>query len=103
MKSSGKAWLLGLVMTAGAVLAPAIASAGVSVGIEVAPPPIRVEPIPDPRPGYVWASGYWAWRDHAHVWIPGRWVGVRRGYHWVPDHWVQRGTYWHHVHGHWAR
>jgi WXXGXW repeat (2 copies) len=103
MKASRKALLLGLMMAAGAVSAPTIASAGVSIDIDVAPPPVRVEVVPAPRVGYVWAPGYWEWRDHAHVWVGGRYIAERRGYHWVPDHWDQRGPHWHHEAGHWER
>ena len=103
MKASRKALLLGLMMAAGAVTAPTLASAGVVVDIDVAPPPIRVEPVPPPRVGYVWAPGFWEWRGHEHVWVGGRWVGERHGYHWVPDRWEQRGPHWHHERGHWER
>jgi len=88
MKASRKALLLGLMLAAGA---------------GAAPPPIRVEPMPPPRVGYVWAPGFWEWRGHEHVWVAGRWVGERRGYHWIPDRWEQRGPHWHHERGHWER
>jgi hypothetical protein len=103
MKVSRKALLLGLVMGASAIAAPTIASAGISIDIDVAPPPVRVETVPDPRGGYVWASGFWEWRDGAHVWVPGHYIRERHGYHWVPDHWDQRGPHWHHERGHWER
>ena len=103
MKSSHKALLLGLVMAAGAAAAPTIASAGVVVDIDVAPPPVRVETIPDPRVGFVWAPGFWEWREGQHVWIPGHYMRERHGYHWVADHWDQRGPHWHHERGHWER
>ncbi len=103
MNASGKALLLGLMMAASASVAPTVASAGISVDIDVAPPPLRVETVPGPRLGYVWAPGYWEWRDRAHVWVPGRYIHERRGQHWVPDHWEQRGPHWHHERGHWER
>ena len=103
MKESRKALVLGFMMAAGAVAAPTIASAGVAIDIDVAPPPVRVEAVPPARVGYVWAPGYWEWRDRAHVWVPGRWMGERRGYHWVPDRWEPRGPHWHHERGHWER
>jgi phosphate-selective porin len=43
MKASRKALLLGLCMAASAITAPTIASAGVAIDIDVAPPPVRVE------------------------------------------------------------
>jgi hypothetical protein len=103
MNASRKAWLLGLMMAAGAVGAPTIASAGVGIDIEIAPPPVRVETVPGPRVGYFWAPGYWEWRDRAHVWVPGRYIRERHGYHWVGDRWDQRGPRWHHERGHWER
>ena len=103
MKGSSKALLLGFMMAAGAVAAPTIASAGIAIDIDVAPPPVRVETVPGPRVGYIWAPGYWEWRDHAHVWVPGRYLHERHGYHWVPARWDQRGPRWHHEPGHWER
>ncbi len=103
MNKSHRALLLGLCMAAGAVTAPALTFAGVVVDIDVAPPPVRVEAVPAPRAGFVWAPGYWEWRGGQHVWVGGRWIAERRGYHWVPDAWEQRGPHWHHVVGHWER
>lgn len=103
MNASRKALLAGLMMAAGAIAAPTMASAGVSIDIAVAPPPVRVEAVPAPRVGYVWAPGYWAWRHQAHVWVPGRYLRARRGYHWVPARWEARGPRWHNVPGHWER
>jgi hypothetical protein len=103
MKASHKALLLGLCIAAGGITAPVIASAGVAIDIDIAPPPLRVETMPPPRAGFVWAPGYWDYRGRNHVWVRGRWVRERRGYHWVPDRWNQRGPHWHHERGHWER
>lgn len=103
MQVSRKALLLGLVMAVGTVAGPTIASAAIDIDIDVAPPPVRVETVPPPRVGYVWAPGFWEWRGREHVWVPGHFVHERRGYHWVPDHWVQIGPHWHHERGHWER
>jgi len=103
MKASHRAFLLGLFMSAGAIAAPTIAAAAVFIDIDIAPPPVRIEMVPQPRVGYVWAPGYWEWSGHEHVWVGGRWIGERRGYHWVPDRWEQRGPHWHHEVGHWER
>ena len=74
------------------------------VEIQVAPPAPRVEVVPAPRVGYVWAPGYWRWNGHRHVWIRGSWLRERRGWHWEPDAWV-RGPNgrWHLVRGRWVR
>jgi hypothetical protein len=87
--------------------APAYAAVNFSFGVEVAPPPPQVEVVPAPRPGYIWAPGYWNWEGGRHVWVDGRWVGERRGYAYVPDHWVEyndgHGRHWHREPGHWDR
>jgi hypothetical protein len=103
MKGTTKALLMSLCIGGSVIVAPTLASAGVGIDIEIAPPAPRVEVVPAPRVGYVWAPGYWEYRERAHVWVPGRWVRERRGYHWVPDRWDQRGPRWHHERGHWER
>ncbi len=103
MKGTTTTLLMTLCLAGGAVVAPTVASAGVGIDINIAPPAPRVEVLPPPRAGYVWAPGYWEYRDGAHVWVGGRWVGERRGYRWVPDRWEQHGPRWHHERGHWER
>jgi hypothetical protein len=68
----------------------------VSVGVEIGnpPPQPRVEMMPAPRAGYVWAPGYWAWDGRHHIWVEGRWVQERPGYAYVPARWEQRGERW---------
>jgi hypothetical protein len=82
--------------------APA-ATAGVAFDIDVAPPAPRVMLVPPPRPGFVWAPGYWNWTGRAHAWHEGYWVPERHGYHWAPDRWVSRGRHYHFRRGHWER
>ncbi|MBI4190293.1 MAG: YXWGXW repeat-containing protein [Betaproteobacteria bacterium] len=53
--------LLCPVIALGATAVPAEAQVNFSIGVEIGPPPARVEIIPAPRPGFVWAPGYWAW------------------------------------------
>jgi hypothetical protein len=104
MKGSRKALLLGFMMAAGAVAAPTIASAGVILDINVAPPPVQVETVPPPPAvGMIWAPGFWEWRGNQHVWVGGHYMHGRPGYHWVGDRWSQHGANWHHEVGHWAR
>jgi YXWGXW repeat-containing protein len=103
MKASRRALLLGLCIAASAITVPTIASAGVAIDIDVAPPPVRVETVPAPRAGYFWSPGFWEWRGREHVWVPGSMMRERHGYHWVPAHWDQRGPRWHHEPGHWER
>ena len=99
MKTSLPVLIAGLYIAAASSVSPG----AVSIDIDVAPPAPRVEVVPAMRAGYVWAPGYWEWRDSAHVWIPGRWIGERHGFHWVPDRWDQAGGHWHHFPGHWER
>jgi hypothetical protein len=77
------------------------AFAGINVEIGVAPPPPQVEVVPDPRPGYVWAPGYWSWRHEHHVWVAGHWIHERRGHVWIADRWEPRGEHYVFVPGHW--
>jgi hypothetical protein len=85
----------------GASMAPGISSARAFVDIDVAPPAARVEVVPGPRAGYVWAPGYWNWEGHRHVWVGGRWMHERHGHHWVNENWEQRDGHWHFEKGHW--
>jgi hypothetical protein len=84
---------------------PAFARVNLNFGIEIAPPAPQVEVMPEPRPGYVWAPGYWVWEGGRHAWVPGRWMGERRGCFWVPERWVEyrgpRGPHWHFEPGFW--
>jgi WXXGXW repeat (2 copies) len=86
----------------GAIAVPIVSEARVVI-VETAPPPVRVEVVPAPRVGYVWAPGYWNWNGHRHVWVGGRWVGERRGYHWEPHAWEEREGRWHFREGGWRR
>jgi hypothetical protein len=103
MKVWRRSLLTTLLISAGAIAAPAISSAAVVIDVDVAPPAQRVEVVPAARPGFVWAPGYWAWRGHTHVWVRGHWIRERAGFHWVPDAWVQAGPHWHYAPGHWER
>ena len=98
--------LIGLLVSAGALLAPVASHADsrVSVGITVGPPtpPVVMQPVA-PAPGYVWAPGYYGWNGYQYIWVSGRWIAPRPGYVWVADRWEQRGPHWQHMHGYWAR
>jgi hypothetical protein len=79
------------------------APARAEIYIGIAPPEPRVEVVPAPRRGYVWAPGYWAWRGRHHVWMDGHWVRARAGYRWDPDRWYNDGGRWRYMRGHWVR
>lgn len=72
----------------------AIAEVSVSVNIGTAPPPLRYEPMPSPRSGYVWAPGYWNWNGHTHVWSDGHWERERSGYVYKSPEWHQHNGQW---------
>ena len=41
-----------------------LAQAATVIYANVEPPALRVETVPAPRVGYVWAPGYWGWHHH---------------------------------------
>ena len=45
-----------------AVMVPTTAQAQPAIVIQTPPPPPRVERVPPPRRGYVWAPGHYEWR-----------------------------------------
>ncbi len=59
-----------------------------------APPQPAEESMPAPREGYVWAPGYWDWRENRHAWAKGHWVKARPGYRYVGPRWVQDQGRW---------
>jgi hypothetical protein len=101
-----KRWIAGL-FAAAVLSAPTYAAVNFSFGIEIMPPPPRVEVMPAQRPGFIWGPGYWAWEHGQHVWIEGRWIQARPGQFWVPERWVEyrgpRGSHYHFEPGHWER
>jgi hypothetical protein len=74
-------------VVAPAILTPAAAQVDFSINIATAPPPPRYEVVPAPRPGYVWAPGYWHWDGHRHNWMAGHWETQRVGYRYVQPRW----------------
>src|SRR4051812_46021072 len=75
-------------MTATGVWTPVAAQIDVRINLApLAPPAPQYEVAPSPRPGYVWAPGYWQWNGSQHVWAPGRWEQVRQGYRFSPERW----------------
>ena len=74
-----------------------------SVVVDIAPPAPRVEVVPPPRSGFVWAPGYWRWEDTArtHVWVDGTWVAERPGFRYVPDRWIARENRWYYEPNRW--
>jgi hypothetical protein len=86
----------------GAIAVPIVSEAKTII-VEVAPPPARVEVVPGPRHGYVWAPGYWRWNGRKHVWVSGSWARERHCYHYNPYRWEERNGKWHFEEGGWRR
>lgn len=55
-----------------------------------------------PRPGMVWAAGYYTWYQGRYLWVPGRWVvQPRPGAVRVPPSWHRDRSGYAFVEGHW--
>ncbi len=76
---------------------------GVTISSGMPPPPVRYEPMPAPRAGYVWVEGYWNWNGGAYVWVPGRWTRARSGYEYAQPHWQEGPKGWELHRGGWKR
>ena len=74
-----------------------------SLTVDIPPPAPRVEVVPAPRAGYVWAPGFWRWDTSArtYIWVDGRWEVERPGYRWVADRWVPRERVYYYEPGRW--
>ena len=70
---------------------PASAQVSFSLSVGTPPPPMRYEVVPAPRPGYVWAPGYWNWSGSQYVWIGGNWRRDRPGYVYYQPRWERDG------------
>jgi hypothetical protein len=102
MKSYRTRFTLALCLTIGALAAPIVASAQVTITTNVSPPPPRVERV-TLRDGFVWAPGYWEWSHRSYHWVTGSYIFERRRHHWVADQWTQDGGDWHFARGRWER
>lgn len=66
-----------------------------------APPPPRDENYGAPRDGYVWARGFFQWKNGAYDWVPGHWERKQAARQWADAKWELRGTVWIFVEGGW--
>jgi hypothetical protein len=89
----------------GATALPASAQVSAGFYVDLAPPPPRVEVVPAPRAGFVWAPGFWRWDEsrRAHVWVEGRFIEEHPGYRWRADRWVPRERRYYYEPGYWER
>ncbi len=93
------AWMFAAcLLTAGAAWVAAPAQAQVSIGVQIgptmAPPPPQYEAVPVMPSGYVWAPGYWQWREGRYMWRPGYRVHERPGYAYRAPRWEQGPNGW---------
>jgi len=102
MKSIYRTLLLSLLLNTSAPLVSHVAMAK-DITVDVAPPADRLETIPRPRAGCVWAPGHWEWTGRFYSWTSGTWVVQRRGQQWVADRWEQVGSQFHYLPGHWSK
>lgn len=100
--STRKLLLSAIVAAMFTAVAPSVEAATV-VYIDTPPPALRHEIVPSPRAGYVWAPGYWNWRNNRHVWYKGSWQRERQGYYYHPNRWVEREGRWTNERSRWDR
>jgi hypothetical protein len=62
-------WVMGAIVASALSAIPVVASAAIYV--DIAPPEPRHEVVPAPRAGYVWAPGYYDYRNGRYRWING--------------------------------
>lgn len=86
----------------GAVATP-LPSLAVEVYVNIAPPVLRYESVPEQRAGYIWAPGYWNYQNNNHVWVTGTSVQEREGYVYQPHRWVEHKGRWNQEQGRWNR
>lgn len=95
--------LRNLILAAVVLGASANSFGRVFVGINVAPPPLKVYAQPVcPGDDYIWTPGYWAYGPAGYYWVNGAWVlAPRPGYLFTPGYWalsdglyVWRPGYW---------
>jgi hypothetical protein len=91
------------VASLGLVSVPMTASAASGIYLNFEPPPARVEAVPAPRRGYLWAPGYWNAKGNRHVWQAGHWERERTGYYFTQPTWTQRDNRWQLERGRWNR
>ena len=98
-----KRLIVSALVAAGFIGTAPVALADVDVYLNFAPPPPRVEVVPAPRAGYIWAPGHYVYRDGRHVWIGGSFVAERPGYVYHSPRWVERSGRWYYQPPRWDR
>ena len=96
-----KWWMAAL--AAAVLTTPTLSLAGVDITIDTPPPAPRIEVLPAPRAGCIWAPGHWEWNGRFHTWVAGAWIVAHGTYHWSPARWEQVGPRWHFIQGSWQK
>jgi WXXGXW repeat (2 copies) len=102
-RSRATLFAISIALAFGGAVWPHSATAQLSLDVVIGtpPPPVPVEVVPAPRPGYVWAPGYWSWDGRRHVWHGGYWEAERADQHFVAAQWVNAPGGWRFVPAHW--
>ena len=95
--------LLGTIVASTFAAVAPTAQAAVEVYVNIPPPAVRYEVVPAARAGYVWAPGYWNWRNNRHVWVKGNWQRERVGYFYHPHRWMEHDGRWKYERSRWDR
>ena len=81
---------------------PVMEQGGYATVVVPQAPPAWVVAEVRPRPGYLWAQGYWRWDGRRYVAVRGHYEPVRSGYRYVQPRWEQRRDGWHWSAGVWV-
>jgi hypothetical protein len=84
--------------TAGCYLEPTYVAVAPAPRAVLAPPP-SVDVVYEPRPGYIYVNGRYAWENGGWAWQRGYYVPERAGFVFVQGYWL--GGRW--LEGHWER
>jgi hypothetical protein len=98
--------LVSALLAAGMICATAIpisSMAAVEFNLNIGPPALQYEAVPERRAGYVWAPGYWDYKNNNHVWVGGSHIKEREGYTYQPHRWLQKEGKWNLEQGRWDR
>ena len=102
MRGLHKALLVALSLLGGTMNIAPVAVAAADITIDVPPPAPRIEVVPAPRAGYVWAPGSYAWKNKAYEWTTGSWQRPpHEGYGWVRPTYVPIGGHYYYQPGRW--
>jgi WXXGXW repeat (2 copies) len=75
------------------------------IQVTVAPPAMRVEPMPTaPGPGHAWVAGYWTWDGARYAWNQGHWERPPQAMDvWQAPRWEHGRHAWGFTQGRWMR